>query len=81
MGIRQQKREKPNKFAKTGNATTVSLPNAQTVVSAKTEKRPVKSVYTPSPATQFLIRDLTRTAVAFVIALIILGAIWWAQTK
>lgn len=77
MGIRQQKREKPNTYAKTGNTTKISWSRKSAKSAQVAQKKTTASVQPVS--TQFLVKDLTRTGIAFVIAFVILGTIWWMQ--
>lgn len=78
MGIRQQKREKPNTYAKTNNTDTVRWSGKSQKVSKKAAS---KAPSQPNSDAHFLLQDLTRTAIAFIIAVGILSIIWWWQYR
>ena len=81
MGIRQQKREKPNAYAKTGNTSTVEWSNSDSGHKTLRGKKSSKTTAKPHTPTEFLIKDLLRTSVAFAIAVGVLVVIWWLQSR
>ncbi len=75
MGIRQQKQEKTDVFAKTDSTSNFfSFGGSKQTQGSTARKRSGSSEITPQ---QYLLADLLRTAFAAVVGAVFLLAVWW----